>query len=171
MPKACQVCTHDDREEIDRALVSVVASTGHTVQSVADRFGLSYSSVWRHSGDHLDETLVTAVRLADEDVAVRLLDDLRALIGRAEDALDRTEARAVDDASSESDAVRWFAELRQATALLAKVIGAAGADIEVNVIASPEWATVRAAVAGALAPWPEAGLAVAGALGELEEVG
>jgi hypothetical protein len=55
MPQLCQSCTHPDREAIDRALVG-----GEGAGTVADRFGLSSSSVDRHARNHLVALLAEA---------------------------------------------------------------------------------------------------------------
>jgi hypothetical protein len=55
MPRRCTVCDHPERNGIDEALVS-----GTPYRSVAKRFGLSESAVYRHKGEHLPAHLFKA---------------------------------------------------------------------------------------------------------------
>jgi transposase-like protein len=62
MPRRCTVCDHPERHCIDEALV-----TGAPYRSVARRFGLSESSVYRHKTEHLPAHLLKAKKV--EEVA------------------------------------------------------------------------------------------------------
>jgi hypothetical protein len=55
MPRRCTVCDHPERHSIDEALVS-----GVPYRSVARRFELSESSVYRHKTEHLPAHLLKA---------------------------------------------------------------------------------------------------------------
>jgi transposase-like protein len=55
MPRRCTVCDHSERHSIDEALVS-----GAAYRSVAKRFGLSESAVYRHKTEHLPAHLLKA---------------------------------------------------------------------------------------------------------------
>ena len=55
MPRRCAVCGHPERHSIDEALVS-----GGPYRSVAKRFGLSDSAVYRHKTEHLPAHLPKA---------------------------------------------------------------------------------------------------------------
>jgi hypothetical protein len=55
MPRRCTVCDHPERHSIDEALV-----TGAPYRSVAKRFGLSESAVYRHKTEHLPAHLLKA---------------------------------------------------------------------------------------------------------------
>jgi len=55
MPRRCTVCDHIERHGIDEALVS-----GAPYRSVAKRFGLSESAVYRHKTEHLPAHLLNA---------------------------------------------------------------------------------------------------------------
>jgi hypothetical protein len=62
MPRRCTVCDHSERNGIDQALV-----TGAPYRSVAKRFGLSESAVYRHKTEHLPAHLLKAKEV--EEVA------------------------------------------------------------------------------------------------------
>ena len=53
MPRRCTACDHPERHSIDEALV-----TGAPYRSVAKRFGLSESAVYRHKTEHLPAHLL-----------------------------------------------------------------------------------------------------------------
>lgn len=55
MARACTVCTHAEREAIETALVQ-----RETNRTIAKRFGLSASAVFRHERDHLPLVLAAA---------------------------------------------------------------------------------------------------------------
>jgi|SRR5215216_734079 len=55
MPRRCSVCDHPERHSIDQALVG-----GAPYRSVAKRFGLSESAVYRHKTEHLPAYLLKA---------------------------------------------------------------------------------------------------------------
>ena len=60
VPRRCTVCDYPERHGIDEALVS-----GAPYRSVAKRFGLSESAVYRHKSEHLPAHLLKA-REAEE---------------------------------------------------------------------------------------------------------
>ena len=64
--------------------------------------------------------------------------------------------------------LKTAAQLKGQTELLAKLLGELDERPQVNVLISPEWVNVRAALLAALLPYPEARLAVAGRLRVLE---
>jgi hypothetical protein len=55
VPRRCTVCDHSERHTIDESLV-----TGAPYRSVAKRFGLSESAVYRHKVEHLPAHLLKA---------------------------------------------------------------------------------------------------------------
>jgi hypothetical protein len=68
MPRTCTVCTHSDRDAIDRALIA-----REPVRRIAARFGLSKSAVWSHSDDHLPAALVKADEAREEARSIDLM--------------------------------------------------------------------------------------------------
>ena len=69
MPRRCTVCDHPGRYDIDEALVD-----GAPYRSVAKRFELSESAVYRHKTEHLPAHLLKAkeVEVAARERASRL---------------------------------------------------------------------------------------------------
>jgi hypothetical protein len=74
MPRRCTVCDHPQRHGIDEALVS-----GAPYRSVAKRFGLSESAVYRHKSEHLPAHLLRAKEIEEVAQADDLLEQVRHL--------------------------------------------------------------------------------------------
>src|SRR3712207_9300377 len=86
MPRRCTVCDHSERHNIDGALVS-----GTPYRSVAKRFGLSESAVYRHKNEHLPAHLLKAREAEEVAQADDLLEQVRNLQAHALDILERAE--------------------------------------------------------------------------------
>ncbi len=86
MPRRCTVCDHQERHSIDEALVS-----GAPYRSVAKRFGLSESAVYRHKAEHLPAHLLKAKEVEEVAQADDLLEQVRSLQAHALDILERAE--------------------------------------------------------------------------------
>jgi hypothetical protein len=158
----CKVCAHPDRATIDAEIAGGAASNA----VVAQTHGLSKDSVRRHRDSHLSRNLQRIAQRREEAGATKALDRAEDLYRRASSVLDAAEEDG--KASLSLAAVR---ELRGIVELLAKLTGELDERPQVQVLAvstSPEWAATRAALPGALAPFPEAGAAVALALAEVE---
>ena len=113
MPRTCTVCTHPDREEIDKALLD-----GGPYRVIAVRFGASASAVYRHKREHLPRALVRAVEAREAEHGANLLDQLQDLQRRALCILDQAEA--AGDLRTALAAVR---EARGCVELLGKATG------------------------------------------------
>jgi hypothetical protein len=161
MPRRCTVCDHPERHGIDGALV-----TGAPYRSVAKRFGLSESAVYRHKTEHLPTHLLKA-READEVAqADDLLDQVRDLQAHALDILERAEK--VGDLRT---ALAAISQARGNLELLGKLAGELDERPVVNVLLSPQWVVIRTTMLEALSAYPEARSAVAEGLMEIEESG
>jgi hypothetical protein len=86
MPRRCTVCDYSERYSIDEALV-----TGAPYRSVAKRFDLSESAVYRHKTDHLPAHLLKAREVEEVARADDLLEQVRNLQAHALDILERAE--------------------------------------------------------------------------------
>lgn len=87
MSRVCTVCTHPQREVIDRALV-----TGEPVPAVAARYDLGRRSVQRHKDTHLPASLTQAHDAAEVASADSIMAELRGVMARVQklfDACDR----------------------------------------------------------------------------------
>jgi hypothetical protein len=74
MARACSVCTHPQREEIDRAL-----TTAQPVLRIAEEWNVAESSLRRHKRHHLLPEIADAIARSGEVTAERLLAWLQGL--------------------------------------------------------------------------------------------
>jgi hypothetical protein len=86
MPRRCTVCDHPESHSIDEALV-----TGAPYRTVAKRFVLSESAVYRHKTEHLPAHLLKAREVEEVAKAENLLEQVRHLQTHALDILERAE--------------------------------------------------------------------------------
>src|SRR5215204_2924314 len=154
MPRRCTVCDHPDRHSLDEALV-----TGAPYRSVAKRFELSESSVYRHKTEHLPAHLLKARKAEEVAQADDLLDQVRNLQAHALAILERAEK-----AGDLRTALAAISQARGNLELLGKLAGELDERPVVNLNISPEWLELRAAIVGALEPHPGAHRAVLWAL-------
>ena len=158
MPRTYTVCTHPERDAIDRALVQGVA-----LRNIAEQHGLSLGAVHRHQADHLPVLLTQAHAAGEVARADDLLGELRDLQATTLGLL-----RKAERAGELGTAVMAIGEARRNLELLAKLIGQLDERPVVNLWLAPEWLTVRAALLDTLAPFPQARTAVAERLIALE---
>ncbi len=165
MARICTICSHPDRQAIDQELVAGVslpalAARYSTIDSTVGRMALQ-----RHAAAHLPQALSKAQEAKEVAQGDDLLNQVRdlqritmALLAKAVQANDlRTALQAVGQARGNLE-------------LLGKLVGQLAQEGTVNLVVSPEWVMVRATLLGALTPYPEARIAVAGRLAALEAV-
>ncbi len=154
VPRRCTVCDHQERHGIDEALVS-----GTPYRSVAKRFGLSESAVYRHKSEHLPAHLLKAKEVEEAARADDLLEQVRHLQAHALDILERAEK-----AGDLRTALAAISQARGNLELLGKLAGELDERPQVNLTVSSEWLELRAVIVGALEPHPAAHRAVLRAL-------
>jgi hypothetical protein len=154
MPRRCSVCDHTQRYGIDEALV-----TGAAYRSVAKRFGLSESSVYRHKTEHLPAQMLKAREVEEVAQADDLLEQVRDLQSHALDILERAEK-----AGDLRTALAAISQARGNLELLGKLAGELDEQPVVNLNVSAEWLELRTVIVGALEPHPAAHRAVLRAL-------
>lgn len=161
MPRVCTVCSHEDREAIDQAMVF-----GEPMRAIAIRVGgVSKDALSRHRA-HISPALSRLVAEREMAGPASALDRLEELYAKASGVL--SAATEEGKASLSLAAIR---ELRGLVETLAKITGELDERPTVqvlNVATSPEWLQVRGALMAALRPYPEAAQAVAGSLTQLE---
>ncbi len=161
MPRRCTICRHKQRAEIDKALVA-----RRVFRDIARQYGLSKDALLRHHDDHLPAALVRAQEATEAAQADALLAQVCDLRDRAIGILDTAEAE--EDLKAAISAIR---EARGCVELLAKLAGQLKDAPIVNILISAEWRGLQATILAALAPHPDARLAVARALEEIGHVG
>ena len=87
MPKACPVCVHPERQEIEKALLA-----GNKLPDIAQRFALSKWAVFRHKQRHLSASLLKASEARGVARADSLLEQVKSLQGKALGLLAKAEA-------------------------------------------------------------------------------
>jgi hypothetical protein len=155
------VCDHPERHSIDEALV-----TGAPYRSVAKRFELSESAVYRHKTDHLPAHLLKAREVEEVARADNLLEQVRSLQAHALDILERAEK-----AGDLRTALVAISQARGNLELLGKLAGELDERPVVNLNVSPEWLELRAVIVGALEHHPAAHGAVLRALDSVDDGG
>ena len=150
MPRACTICTHPQRDEIDADFVR-----GQPFRRIATHRDVTEQSVRRHGASHLPESLATAQEERERIRASNLLNELHDLHDRVLGILETAEE--LGDLRAATGAIR---EARSLIELLAKLTGQIDHKPEVNIVLSPQWLTIRVAILDALEPFPEARVAV-----------
>ena len=159
MAGRCTVCMHPDRLAIDQAIVS-----GTKQADLVSRYNLaSKHCLSRHSLKHIPATLAKAAAAAEVATADSLLGKVAEL-----EQMGRRMAADAEKAGERRTVLVAVRELSRLVELLAKMRGDISDAATVNVIVSPQWLQVRQAVLVALEPYPEARVAVAARLGQLE---
>src|SRR5829696_7832565 len=150
MPRRCAVCDHLESRSNDEALMGAAP-----YRSVAKRFELSESAVYRQKIEHLPAHLLKA-RKADEIArADDLLEQVRDLQTHALGILER-----VEKARDLRITLAAISQARGNMELLGKLAGELDERPVVNLIVYPEWLEPRAVIAGVLEPHPAAHSAV-----------
>jgi transposase len=157
--RTCSVCRHERRKEINFQLVA-----GTPYRDIAERFGVTKSSLSRHAAEHLPKALERQKRRQEEGEAQSLLVRLQQL---------SAEVRAILETADPDPeiALRAVARLERHLELEAKLSGdLKDGQQSINVLVAPEWVLMRNAMLKALRPYPEAKQAVLDALAGLAAV-
>lgn len=161
MPRVCTICNHPEREAIDAAIVG-----GESYRSITERFNVSAGAIARHKSEHIPATLAQAQEAGEIAHAGDLLAQVRDLHSRALAILAKAEK-----GGDLKTALSGIGQARACLELLAKLLGELDERPQINLLVTPEWLAVRAAVWQALRLYPEARLAVAQSLAQLEDNG
>jgi hypothetical protein len=154
MPRTCTVCSHSERAEIDAALLA-----GAALRNIAERFGTSPTSVYRHKQEHIAPALAKAAEAGEVANGDSLLAKLRAVNAETQAIL--KEARAGRD---NDIALKAIARVEKQLELEAKLLGELNDAPQVNITVTVN--RLQAVILAALDRFPEARLAVAQALTE-----
>ena len=157
MPRVCTICTHLQREAIDKAIMAGTDS----LRRIATQFGLSEAAVRRHKAAHVPGTLAQA----QEAREIAHGDDLLAQLDSLKTDAKRIAGKA-EKAESYPAAIAALREQARIIELLLKVTGELQQEGTINLIVAPQWVELRTLILQALAPYPEARIAVAEAVGD-----
>jgi hypothetical protein len=156
MPRNCTICSHQDRQSIDQAIVE-----GETLRRIGAKWGVSVDALKRHK-KHLSQALVESARAE----VVANADDLLAQI----ESLQQKTLYILAEAESKSNyqlALKAIAEARRNLELLAELTHELDRSPKMNILLSPDWVRLRGLILEALSPYPEARLRVAQAVMEV----
>ena len=141
MPK-CKVCSHSDRDKINRALIRGSESE----REIARRFDITQASVDRHRRNHLRPYLADLIAEDPELAELDPLAEVKALYYRVRRMLD-----AAEDADDLPAFRAFHSEARKDLETLAKIVG--DIDESPKIYISPQ---VQEIIVQALLPFPEA---------------
>jgi len=144
----CMVCIHDNREEIDKALLAKV-----TYRNIQKQYGVNISTLSRHKKDHLPKELIKSEKLKEIAKSDTLIEQVQTLKNRAEDILDKVEQQ-----GSHTIALQAIKEIRSIIELLAKIQGEIQTGVTINL--NPEWIELRTVIINAVEQYPEAKKAI-----------
>lgn len=177
MPRACTICTHPDRAAIDAAL-----RAGKNYRLLADRYGTSATTLFRHRASHLNEALNRVAEARQREAITAA--------GRPEPSPDSGVTGSLDVPQqlklANSVAIRVVQDGREQGdgRLVLQALGVVIRTLELQLkateqgqsmpaqgspsglLASPEWATLRGQLARALRGYPEVAARVAELLDE-----
>jgi len=157
---SCPVCTHAKRADIEADIAG-----GDGWPKISRRHQLDAGAVRAHA----EGCLRGALRQPGTEAELRAVANARA---RCLKLVEQVEAL-IEQADSDED-ISWRERAALITAakgtleLLGRFTGEIGPAAELMIVESPKWKRIEAAIAKALAPYPEAAAAVAKALEELE---
>ena len=154
MTRTCTVCGHPQRHAIEKLIVG-----GTPNRRIATQFGLSEAAVRRHAAEHLPVALVKAQEAEDSAHALDVVKQLKHINGAALTVL--RDAKAAGDGEL---MLRAIDRVMKQIELQARLLGDLDDRPVVNVLLTQEWVALRTQILAALAPYPEARVAVAGAL-------
>lgn len=166
MARVCSVCSSPRRDRIDSELAG-----GESPAAIARRFRVSEDALRRHKSNHLSPALarVAVERYGQETARTAfesVVDRVESLVGRLENLLTLAEQKGA--LTGGSNVAR---EIRQSLELIARLRGELDDRpmvTTVNVLATPEFAAAVTAILGATERYPDARIAIADALEELD---
>ena len=154
MPRQSSVCAHASLHAIDTAIVA-----GGAYRDIAGRYALSKSAVERHAAEHLPKLLTRAKEEGEIAHALEVVAQLKAINAASVAIL--AEARTAGDGDL---ALKAIDRIHRQVELQAKLLGDLDERPVINVLMSAEWQQLRGQIVAALAPFPEARVAVAAVL-------
>ncbi len=160
MPRDCQVCIHPDVFTINERLVGIGGGKSSN-RSIALQYGVHHQAVQRHR-EHVPQLLVKAAEAEEIAQAEDLVHEIKTMVRRVRTFIDKAEEDN-DGPEFRAHAAEW----RKQVELLAKIAGQLQQEGTTNIQVAID-ARTQQVILDALAPHPEARIAVARALRELE---
>ena len=157
MARTCTVCSHPEKEEIDRLLVR-----GDSIAGIARDFAVSEDALKRHFDNHVPKTLAASPSAKEITDADKLLSEIEEVKNRALRLLDKAEN--AQDTRVYGPPSQYLKEFREYVRLMAELSGKLAAQPQITIINHPQWIELRTVIIEALDPYPEAREAVVRAI-------
>lgn len=157
MARTCTVCSHQEKEEIDRLLVR-----GDSIAGIARNFAVSEDALKRHFDNHVPKTLAASPSAKEITDADKLLSEIEEVKNRALRLLDKAEN--AQDTRVYGPPSQYLKEFREYVRLMAELSGKLAAQPQITIINNPQWVELRTLIIAALEPYPEAREAVVHAI-------
>jgi hypothetical protein len=164
MARISSISQHPQRVAIEAAMVS-----GEPFRAIARRFGVERGALARYR-KHLAPTIARAVEVREARTIVEVATQIERaeyLVAHALHTLKTAHA-----AGQHKLALQANDTMREAIAFLSKLAGLGAPDhqtnVQVNINQDQGWLRIRSTIVEALAPFPEARIAVAEALARLD---
>lgn len=111
--RKCTICTHPQREEIDRAI-----ARGESYRDISARYSVTVQAIYRHARAHLPQPVQAAVQAEMVEHGARILSQVRELNQRARQLLDEAAAH-----RRYTGAAAFLKEARELLTLEARLLG------------------------------------------------
>jgi transposase-like protein len=157
MARTCTVCSHPEKEEIDRLLVR-----GDSIAGIARDFAVSEDALKRHFDNHVPKTLAASPSAKEITDADKLLFEIEEVKNRALRLLDKAEN--AQDTRVYGPPSQYLKEFREYVRLMAELSGKLAAQPQITIINHPQWIELRTVIIEALDPYPDAKAAVVRAI-------
>ncbi len=157
MARTCTVCSHPEKEEIDRLLVR-----GDSIAGIARDFAVSEDALKRHFDNHVPKTLAASPSAKEITDADKLLSEIEEVKNRALRLLDKAEN--AQDTRVYGPPSQYLKEFREYVRLMAELSGKLAARPQITIINHPQWIELRTVIIEALDPYPDAKAAVVRAI-------
>ena len=157
MARTCTVCSHPEKEEIDRLLVR-----GDSIAGIARDFAVSEDALKRHFDNHVPKTLAASPSAKEITDADKLLSEIEEVKNRALRLLDKAEN--AQDTRVYGPPSQYLKEFREYVRLMAELSGKLAAQPQITIINHPQWIELRTVIIEALDPYPDAKAAVVRAI-------
>lgn len=155
----CSICSHPERAKIERDILN-----GRVYREITGEYGMSRSAISRHKLEHMPKAVQAAEQKEWVDSGTNIIQEIEELRQQAQIIKDKAE-----EAQDYRTALAGIREMLRIVELLAKLRGELDEAPKVNILALPQWSGVQSTLLRALQPYPEARIAAAKALEDVNE--
>jgi hypothetical protein len=163
MPRACTVCEHPKVNEINQQL----AIEANSNRKIAEQYGLKEGAVRRHRLNHLPKEVIKARQVQEGLNADAIWKQLQ--------QINMATLHILKTARDENDhdlALKAIARAEKQAELIMKLLGELDESPQINVnvalVNTPQWVSIRTLLLQVLTPYPDARIAVAQALQQVK---